>query len=510
VNRLFIFLILFYTSLAWANDSRQVDLNWDEIPGALSYEVELFEEKGSDAYSQGIFSSRNSSWSHRVRPGKYSIRLRAVDKRGVPGEWSERFPLKVKLGLAQTLKPYVGEKITDPDVYFQWGRVPGALRYKIYVIDGANQLVVSEYSIEPEFLASIPGLGSYKWIVYAMGEDEEDNKQFSDLDVKELKSFVRVGGELEAPLLKVEIKDAILLTWAPVPNATEYDLILYPSQGKPKRSVLSSNSVQMPTSAIPEGVSTISLSAKSPEYKESKKSIVKIVRDKETITSTVRTGEGPEVVGYGDQFKQTFAIFSTLYGNGIYTASSEKNNTKVDETHLGLFGFQAEVRRKTSPQSWQQNYQAEYLSFTGVSAKSWSLQFSLGKRLIHARGREWGLASGLTLKSWPLLIPNNSENKVTSEDRRFLSPLLMVWWQDSLSLKHTLRGEVYGHYYISEEDDVDPFFGTRLKGSWLYFMSTEYAIQTFVMMDTMATKFFDNDSQKLDVLTLGVGWLKAF
>ncbi len=138
--KLFLFLFLLTPLITFAQE-RWVDLEWDAVPGAKSYELELFQDLSGTMTPRGKFKTDTPVWSRPVPSGKYAIRLRSLDARGVPGEWSDEIPLKIRLKNPQLLRPVPDDKISTDQIDLEWGEVEGAGAYQVVLL-GPNDSVV--------------------------------------------------------------------------------------------------------------------------------------------------------------------------------------------------------------------------------------------------------------------------------------------------------------------------------------------------------------------------------
>ncbi|WP_226987938.1 hypothetical protein [Bdellovibrio bacteriovorus] len=78
-------MISFWTSMVLAAPYRRlVNFEWEAIENAKSYEIELkqVKAKGEDAKTF-TFKVTEAAWNGRLTPGKYMMKLRSRDYRGV-------------------------------------------------------------------------------------------------------------------------------------------------------------------------------------------------------------------------------------------------------------------------------------------------------------------------------------------------------------------------------------------------------------------------------------------
>ena len=500
---------------------RRFDLSWETIPGASKYEVELFEVRLGEKVSLGVFETPYPSWSKTIRPGKYLTRLRALDHRGVPGAWSEESELKVKLGNVQILKPFQGEAVSTDDLMIQWAQLPGALRYQVFVRDLEGKIVFEETTPELESKALITDLTDYHLTVIPLMEGESEVTP-EDLKDADWRKFERVGGELRAPVVQVKVDDRVILDWDKISEAAEYELVYLPppkTKGESKKFITDKNSFTFSLGQIPDGVSTIFVLSRAPRFKDSKRTQVKVVRENAKVYSTVKTGDSPDLIGWGDQFRRQWGQIALLYGNGLYSSQNTTTDTTVKETPLGALGFQLDYHYTRHLAALTHTYQLEYYNYatSGISATTWNANYALTKSW-RARGREWGAGAGAGLRSFPIILGDRFKNSFTVTDNLFVTPHALGWWQDSLNLRNTIKLDltVFANVPLGSEADAKTsmFLSPRARFSWLYFLSTDQTLLMGLSYQVMKLDFTRStgvsDNQELTLFGVHAGWGKSF
>jgi hypothetical protein len=141
-------------------------LDWEPIPGALSYEIEWYDVTlGSPA---NLFTATNTFYLNtnftRGHEYKFRVRGRMETSCAIPGNWSEysnTLPLPVPFPFSAvaslTLTQGCGGSACN-QATLQWKATPGATRYKIeYVVQnaamGISQPPVTVYSNTPSAIA---------------------------------------------------------------------------------------------------------------------------------------------------------------------------------------------------------------------------------------------------------------------------------------------------------------------------------------------------------------------
>ena len=276
-NILFFFFLFFILCSSWAQTSkgeRWLDLEWEPVEGAIAYEVELYEIKEGRYYTVGTFKTDVSRWTKNVQPGKYVIKMRSLDSRGVGGEWSEEIPVPVKLPFPQKNYPRPGEVFEVEDgkgkeVFFQWEGVAGASFYKLNIYDENGAKLYSTITSEQQVSLHLERLARYEWEVLPLFSKEDQVAEKSSTQ-----PFTLIGGELKTPDLESKVLDKeVLVTWGKVENATSYEYeILQEKNGKQnilKKDETNQAFLTMPKKDVKPGLFLIHVKAKARGYKDS-------------------------------------------------------------------------------------------------------------------------------------------------------------------------------------------------------------------------------------------------
>jgi hypothetical protein len=160
----FLSVLLLIVSLnAFAQDTRWIDLEWEPVAEAREYEIELFQQEDDKILPRGKYKTDSPQWSHAVPPGKYFLRLRSMDKRGVPGEWSQNIALKVRMQNPLQLRPAQTDKISDGLVNFEWGPIAGASNYQLIVRNADKDVLHNAVTPELKTPVYLEKLGEVQW-----------------------------------------------------------------------------------------------------------------------------------------------------------------------------------------------------------------------------------------------------------------------------------------------------------------------------------------------------------
>ena len=229
VSALIISFVFFATVVAEAETfSRSISLSWEEIPDSSGYELELSRIIDKDRKSKPlIFKPKTNRWKGKIRPGQYSMRIRSIDDRGVPGEWNEPSTIIVRLPAPTPLEPKNKASITSTqadkhEVHFQWSPVPGAKSYRVEILAEDGSPVHSTEVTSSSLRHSLPVAKSYKWSVTPVSEDDIPGDPLS-----EPVNFTLVGKPVDSPVVeKPESRFANQVKWSKPQHAETFDYVL--------------------------------------------------------------------------------------------------------------------------------------------------------------------------------------------------------------------------------------------------------------------------------------------
>jgi len=157
-NSLVLIFILFFGALTQSlaqsspEKSNRVQLEWDRVPGAKKYEIELIDpNSGFKAKSH----SQNHLFSIRIPVGKYQLRGRVADQRSVWGAWSNWTEFEVRPPKIKTLRFSKADRKYKTDlknlkalVGFVWSPSKEANLYELKIQKGDGSEIVFEEKTE--------------------------------------------------------------------------------------------------------------------------------------------------------------------------------------------------------------------------------------------------------------------------------------------------------------------------------------------------------------------------
>lgn len=198
------------------------NFEWDIISGAKSYEVEILQTDKPGAQAS-FFKVTEPTWNGILTPGKYTMRLRSRDRRGVPGDWSPKESFEVKLYAPTVLAPLPGSQIksndsTSQELIFKWEFQNDASKYKLHLEDDSKSFSQDYEVTGTELKIKLPVARNYSWNL--IGFDKQGNP---GQVLPSAMPFTILGKKLETP--KITYPETIFvrdLNWDSVPLADSY------------------------------------------------------------------------------------------------------------------------------------------------------------------------------------------------------------------------------------------------------------------------------------------------
>lgn len=196
-------LIILIVSSVWAQEvyKKTISFDWDPVPGAVKYEVKFTNYKNGTPVVTSQFTSTNSYYG-AIPPGYYKMSLRSLDKRNVPGVWSEEVEFPVLLDKVKVSLPAKENlSITSPnedyqEVDFAWQPVLGADKYHLVIRDmESGKSLFENYFAETMAKVNLPVGAKYSWSIMAV--DNADLKSDAETDGE----IVVYGGKLKKPVI---------------------------------------------------------------------------------------------------------------------------------------------------------------------------------------------------------------------------------------------------------------------------------------------------------------------
>jgi hypothetical protein len=247
-----------YSQTLTTPTTRLVKFELEEVDEATAYEIEIQRTNGLQV---GLYKIGKTLWSGQLSPGKYRMRSRTYDVRGVPGIWGDFEEFTVRSLAPQLLGPIDDSEAplkADGKVTLNWEASAGAVKYQLNLErtrgpSGDFPVSLSQTVNGTSFATLLPG-GSYSWSVTAimadgqLGEKPKATAQFKSAGdpsanvgpiAREWKTDTKATGyEIEIATPEgtlIGIFPAALGAWSGWLKAGDYVQRIRPldSQGKP-------------------------------------------------------------------------------------------------------------------------------------------------------------------------------------------------------------------------------------------------------------------------------------
>ena len=190
--------------------SKEVSIDWEAVDGAKFYEVELSVLEKEDA-KPTVTRVKTSSWTAKLPVGKYALRLRAFDARGVPGQWSDPQKFSIVRPSVILVRPQAGEKMV-PDkesgkTHFEWKPYGEKAQYKLQLFDQSGKVTLEFKTGELHADVMVAKDGAYTCIITPL---DKDGNELGSVDSKTT-PFTVEGPQLMTPELTPDSKTK--LSW---------------------------------------------------------------------------------------------------------------------------------------------------------------------------------------------------------------------------------------------------------------------------------------------------------
>lgn len=207
-------LLLLSFSLFAAERTYRVSIEVESIQGAKGYEVEAQSLNNQVKHSQ---ISKRPEVDLQLPIGRYKVRSRASDQRGIFGVWSQFEEIVVmpspQLKNTSQLKVSAKEEDIEGQVRLEWSEVEGISKYAIEVQEKGKTEVFKKIETKDNKLELNLPPGNYTYKIKAVAEDGLE----SIADGVALPIQVE-GGKLKIP--EVQDFDAVKghFEWKPIPH----------------------------------------------------------------------------------------------------------------------------------------------------------------------------------------------------------------------------------------------------------------------------------------------------
>lgn len=499
-----LFLLLFFISFScFGQNTRWIDIEWEEVSGAFQYEVELFEGEGQNLTARGKFKVDSASWSNAVPPGRYSLRIRSLDRRGVPGEWSEYIPVKVRMHNPQLLVPGTLSKIATPNVNFEWTEEEGAALYQL-VVKGEKDKIVFNGSVKSvRSSVYLEDLGEYSWTVYAL-EEGEPLRTEEEFTTSSFRKFIRVGGELDSPIVKVSVAEKVLIEWKKVRNATHYEIDYQPpvNLDKNRRFKVEATRFAFPAVRLKEGTTTITVKSTTAGYPDSEATIIQLLKNgnKVEVEDIIQPDElessGPHPSAF---YWKNEVLISVGLSRYSYESRNSDTSTDVDQKELTGAGLNLEWLNKPKLNSLHRrlDFSFSQLSSGKESGTKLRTTFTINKEKALSSGRLF-YGGGVNFLRLPAFFGDRLENDVFVRYSTSAGPA--IWVSYIRPLAGPMAFQISGSYsqqliYLSSDLDNGKSFGwMNLDLRGLYYMSKKEALFLSLTGETWNQKWGSDKS----------------
>lgn len=190
-------------SVAAANAEATLDIEWEKIEDATSYEVKLTPSTGGDVLK---FLSSDTRLTQKLPQGNYKFQIRSREKTtGYFGPWSPETEVEVTPKAVKLISPSEGAEISEPkekrtQVEFQWTPVLGAKEYTLRIWFDEEKNAREFKSKTNKKLLTLPAAKTYAWQVTFLTD-----RSIGYLAAPQIGNFKVLGKQLMKPVITEKV-----------------------------------------------------------------------------------------------------------------------------------------------------------------------------------------------------------------------------------------------------------------------------------------------------------------
>jgi hypothetical protein len=311
---------------------RPFDMEWEEIEGATQYEIEVLSEQGQILIQK---ITPKASWSGQIRPGRYQYRLRAFDKRKVPGPWSELEPFTVFLSPVTLLKPEKNKPVLqalkqeEEEVFFSWSLESLATDYKLFIQnEKTSELKEILVAKNPSYKIQLPVAHRYHWWVLPINREKNSEGLLEECEKGE---FVLMGPALTKVTIETPETDFVRkILWSHDSHSKKFEVKFLRKVSEKSWEVVSKTE-------SPTGQVDVDLSWPGGRYQVQVKAQADHRRDSELsmINFNLRNGDRSEQAQYKAEMRAAIDGFVGWYGQASYLITEIQYTSR--QIDLGIY-----------------------------------------------------------------------------------------------------------------------------------------------------------------------------
>ncbi|GIL18845.1 MAG: hypothetical protein BroJett040_25960 [Oligoflexia bacterium] len=223
-------------TIVFAQDYRRyINLEWEPIEGAISYDVEIKPIKNDTETKAVVHKVKGADWTGPLSPGNYTLKIRGRDKRKVPGPWGDVEQFTVGLEPVSIIYPKANSNIQSKDeskdkIAFNWTPLKGATKYVVEIQSEDEKIKIEETVKKPPFQVKLPVAQKFTWKVTAYNDEN-----FSS-DSTSINPFILMGPQLSSPSIQSPPNGFVReLNWSKPENAEAFEYALQKFDPKSKK-----------------------------------------------------------------------------------------------------------------------------------------------------------------------------------------------------------------------------------------------------------------------------------
>lgn len=311
---------------------RLVNFEWETIENAKSYELEIFQSNKKDS-KKFSFKIKDAAWNGRLSAGKYQMKLRALDARGVPGEWGSPIDFDVNLENVVLKSPAPNTNLNSKEekseeVNLVWAPVGGADTYQVEVHSEDGKLDKVELITQTNYKITLPVATRFNWKVSAI------NNAGITSDAVSVAQFSLLATKIEKPKIEKPESDFVReLKWSRPTFADRFDFAVSRYNKKTNKWEAVLNGKDQKEEMIPIGENL-----PGGDYKVSVRAKANLRQNSDISSETfkIRNGLRTPAAEYTAMVRKSIERVSGWYGIASYLITQINYASVYQETQTAL------------------------------------------------------------------------------------------------------------------------------------------------------------------------------
>ncbi len=461
MKNLVLFFSLFFLFNYAFSQSRTLELEFNEVVDATRYDFEFREFGKTELIKQ--LSQKESNVELTLPFNYYEFRQRTLDKRKVPGPWSDWEKFAVSVPELKVVKPEFKSQINSNElesakVLISWEGAAGVKEFEVEIIDIKTKRIIQSVKTEKSKIElKLPVAAYYEVIVKTLLPETAPN----DLNVISKTQFSLMAASLDKPeIISLESPYARTMTWEKNNLADFYKVRLenYSQKDKKWETVFVSNNViKNQIEFDPKWTGGKYILKVSAEANLRKSSPVQIEKFQLASTRTPAAEYQSLVTKAIDRVDGLFTQISWLVTQFELSSYVFESNSRANAKPLGGT-FRAGLGYFKSAQPWGLSgfINTSRLILNGQNKDFANIDINALYRYKFTYRDELRLSAGISQKQVPVLIGNNQLQNFNFYNGNVSGPRLGFEYWYSLGPKYGFQVNYNQNFFNTSPNNSAP------------------------------------------------------